>query len=201
MCVAPTGSGKTLAYVLPTLVKLQGPARSLGEEGKGIRALFVVPTHDLAVQIEGVVKAVTRRRGWRVMVLTKATQKAVIDSAPGSTEAGVEDDEAEAEDDENEDENEDEEDEMEKGGKKDKSNLGIDILISTPERLHHLLQENKLSLSTYVLSFPIPTSLNHAPSTYVYQKSGPDQQNTPTSPRRIRPTPIPRFPTPSRTHR
>lgn len=158
MCVAPTGSGKTLAYVLPTLVKLQGPARSLGEEGKGIRALFVVPTHDLAVQIEGVVKAVTRRRGWRVMVLTKATQKAVIDSAPGSAEAGAEDEdedvEAEAEDEED-NENEDEAesgDEKPKGGKKDKSNLGIDILISTPERLHHLLQENKLSLSSYVPS-------------------------------------------------
>jgi ATP-dependent RNA helicase DDX52/ROK1 len=161
MCVAPTGSGKTLAYVLPTLVKLQDPARSLGEEGRGIRALFVVPTHDLAIQIEGVAKAVTRRRGWRVMVLTKATQKAVIDSAPGSAEALAEgedeDAEAEAEDDEEEDEDDDEAesgDEKKKGGKKDKSSLGIDILISTPERLHHLLQENQLSLSSYVL-FPL----------------------------------------------
>lgn len=141
MCVAPTGSGKTLAYVLPTLVRLQDPARTLREsEGveeraKGIRGLFVVPTHDLAIQIEGVVKAVTRGRGWRVMVLTKATQKAVCDSAPGSASGGKTIDE---------EEEEGTEDEEEKG---DKANLGIDILIATPERLHHLLQENQLSLS------------------------------------------------------
>jgi ATP-dependent RNA helicase DDX52/ROK1 len=142
MCVAPTGSGKTLAYVLPTLVRLQDPARTLreseGDEEKaeGIRGLFVVPTHDLAIQIEGVVKAVTRGRGWRVMVLTKATQKAVCDSAPGSA-SGVKT----TVDVEEEEESEDEE------GNGDKANLGIDILIATPERLHHLLQENQLSLS------------------------------------------------------
>jgi len=173
MCVAPTGSGKTLAYVLPTLVKLQDPARSLGEAGRGIRALFVVPTHDLAVQIEGVVKAVTRRRGWRVMVLTKATQKAVIDSAPGSAESGAGDEdeasEAEVEDTDIEEDDEEAEngDERKKVGKKDKSNLGIDILISTPERLHHLLQENKLSLSSYVPSSLLSSSSTHQINPYL----------------------------------
>jgi ATP-dependent RNA helicase DDX52/ROK1 len=212
ICVAPTGSGKTLAYVLPTLVRLGDPARTLsssasekknaseknvsektgkgetgkgsssrsekgdqvekqGEgEGQGIRALIVVPTHDLAVQIEGVVKAVTRKRGWRCLVLSKATEKAICESSPGASEAVAESEsEATAEDsegdedesgDEDEDEDEDDvekdedEDDVEKGKKgknprKDNgTRLGIDILISTPERLHHLLEEGKISLAS-----------------------------------------------------
>jgi ATP-dependent RNA helicase DDX52/ROK1 len=159
MCVAPTGSGKTLAYVLPTLVRLQDPARSLRESedeeererAKGIRALVVVPTHDLAVQIEGVVKAVTRRRGWRVMVLTKATQKAVCESAPGtgvSAEGSESEGEGEDEEAEQEKEEDGESEDEETDDKKGESVLGIDILIATPERLHHLLQEGKVSLSS-----------------------------------------------------
>jgi ATP-dependent RNA helicase DDX52/ROK1 len=228
ICVAPTGSGKTLAYVLPTLVRLGDPARTLsssasekigsgkrdsektgqgktgkelhgkgkagkgsssrikkaddteeeGGDGSGIRALIVVPTHDLAVQIEGVVKAVTRKRGWRCLVLSKATEKAICESSPGASEAVDEDDEVLAEsgeknesgdEDEEKDEDEEEEEEEEreeekevkgkakkevkgkgkKSGEKDNGGrLGIDILISTPERLHHLLEEGKISLAS-----------------------------------------------------
>jgi ATP-dependent RNA helicase DDX52/ROK1 len=217
ICVAPTGSGKTLAYVLPTLVRLGDPARTLassgtennvsekrdgektgkgktgkgktgkgsssrsekgdelekqdGGEGQGIRALIVVPTHDLAVQIEGVVKAVTRKRGWRCLVLSKATEKAICESSPGASEPVDEDVEVLAESgetdedgegDEEKDEDEEEENERKKGkakkevkgkgknsGKKDNGGrLGIDILISTPERLHHLLEEGKISLAS-----------------------------------------------------
>lgn len=138
MCVAPTGSGKTLAYVLPTLIRLGDPARTLKgkDEGKGIRGLIVVPTHDLAVQIEGVIKAVTRGRAWRVMVLTKATQKAVCESSPGHKFAQGSDDES--------DNKEKDEDETMDG----KEALGVDILIATPERLHHLLEQGQLSLAS-----------------------------------------------------
>jgi len=183
ICVAPTGSGKTLAYVLPTLVGLGDPARTLSSgsssvsektgsekagkgktgkgsssqsedekgdqldregEGQGIRALIVVPTHDLAVQIEGVVKAVTRKRGWRCLVLSKATEKAICESSPGSGEVTAESvSEAES------DEEDKEEGEEVKGGEKDMGGrLGIDVLISTPERLHHLLEEGKISLAS-----------------------------------------------------
>lgn len=139
MCVAPTGSGKTLAYVLPTLVRLKDPARTLRgkEEGRGVRGLILVPTHDLAVQIEGVIKAVARGRAWRVLVLTKATQKAVCESSPGEEFAAGGDD--------SDDGSEGEEKKDEKDGK---DALGLDILIATPERLHHLIEQGQLSLAS-----------------------------------------------------
>ncbi|GMK56453.1 hypothetical protein CspeluHIS016_0302930 [Cutaneotrichosporon spelunceum] len=133
MCIAPTGSGKTLSYLLPTLVQLRQPARKMGDEGKGIRALVVVPTHDLAVQIHGVLKAITAGQKWRCMVLSKATQKAVCESAPGhNSDSGTEDEGEEGEEDEHEAE----------GG------LGIDVLVATPERLHHLLDAGRISLAS-----------------------------------------------------
>ncbi|WVR08356.1 ATP-dependent RNA helicase ROK1 [Kwoniella sp. DSM 27419] len=163
ICVAPTGSGKTLSYVLPTLVRLGDPARSIrkqgeeqGDEGKGIRAIVLVPTHDLAVQIHGVVKAVTRGRAWRSLVLTKATEKAVCESAPGAVvEANGKEDEDAEEDAAGEDAEEDSEVEStgsvnEFAGSTMPGNpnaLGLDILIATPERLHHLVESRRISLS------------------------------------------------------
>ncbi|KAL7421470.1 RNA-dependent ATPase rok1 [Cryptotrichosporon argae] len=161
MCVAPTGSGKTLSYVLPTLVSLQAPARKLrGQQGgRGVRALVVVPTHDLAVQIREVVQAVGQGRGWRVLVLSKATEKAVCQAAPGDGKRKVRDGDAdsdvasEEEDDDaasSEGRNSAEGDsEAEHDGEASTSSdaLGIDVLIATPERLHHLLDNGRLSLA------------------------------------------------------
>ena len=141
MCVAPTGSGKTLSYLLPTLVRLRDPERAIRERGEdragGIRAIVVVPTHDLAIQIQAVAKAVTSGRAWRVMVLSKATEKAVMESAPGprgnsEEDQGDVDGEASGSDDS-------------KIGPE--TPLGIDLLIATPERLHHLVDSKKLDLS------------------------------------------------------
>ena len=47
--LAPTGSGKTLGFLLPVLSRLQPDA-------KGVQALILVPTRELAVQIETVLK-------------------------------------------------------------------------------------------------------------------------------------------------
>ncbi|ORX36219.1 P-loop containing nucleoside triphosphate hydrolase protein [Kockovaella imperatae] len=130
MCIAPTGSGKTLSYLLPTLIALGDPARALQgrDEGvSGIRALIVVPTHDLAIQIKAVAKAITAGRAWRVIVLSKATEKAVIESAPGATRDGAEEANTKI---------------VEKTDA-----LAIDILIATPERLHHLVDQRSIDLS------------------------------------------------------
>ncbi|WVW86549.1 ATP-dependent RNA helicase ROK1 [Kwoniella bestiolae CBS 10118] len=164
LCIAPTGSGKTLSYILPTLVKLRDPSRSLrskeGErKGQGIRALVLVPTHDLAIQILNVTKAVTKGRSWRSMVLTKATEKAVCDSSPGSAVGIAEDsdEEGEAVEEEDEDGEEDGESDDESTGSVDEfaqpksgnpTGLGIDFLIATPERLHHLLESKRISLAS-----------------------------------------------------
>ncbi|WP_421942723.1 DEAD/DEAH box helicase [Pedobacter sp.] len=47
--IAPTGSGKTLAFLLPLLAKLK-------PEAKGVQALILVPSRELALQIEQVFK-------------------------------------------------------------------------------------------------------------------------------------------------
>ncbi len=51
--IAPTGSGKTAAYVLPILELLQGEKQSKSRE---IPVLVLVPTRELATQVEEVVK-------------------------------------------------------------------------------------------------------------------------------------------------
>ncbi|WVQ75579.1 ATP-dependent RNA helicase ROK1 [Cryptococcus sp. DSM 104548] len=147
LCVAPTGSGKTLSYVLPTVVKLREPARNLKDkaEGKGIRSLILVPTHDLAVQIQGVVKAVTKGRHWRTLVLSKATEKAVWESAPGEADGADEGKETVGEDSED-DTSTGSVDEFAPKKSGNPEGLGIDILIATPERLHHLVDSRKVSL-------------------------------------------------------
>lgn len=138
MCVAPTGSGKTLSYLLPTLVSLGQPGRKLGaDKAKGVRALIVVPTHDLAVQIHSVFKAITEGSRWRSFVLSKATEVAVCASAPGTSAPAADSDE---------------ESEAESTGSVNEfapksSGIAVDLLISTPERLHHLLDAGKVSLA------------------------------------------------------
>lgn len=52
---SPTGSGKTLAYALPIVQNL------LGRTIPKLRAVVVVPTRDLATQVAGVFRALTKR--------------------------------------------------------------------------------------------------------------------------------------------
>ena len=50
LLLSPTGSGKTLAYLIPTL-------NSIDVSFKGIQAIIIVPSRELAIQIEGVFKS------------------------------------------------------------------------------------------------------------------------------------------------
>jgi ATP-dependent RNA helicase DDX52/ROK1 len=109
------------------------------------------------------------------MVLSKATQKAVCQSAPGvmfgkaeksakgkKSVKGNQSDEASGSDEsgsEDEDyvgDNEEEEEDDESTGSINEfatstnvktDVLGVDVLIATPERLHHLIESQELSLS------------------------------------------------------
>ncbi len=59
--VAQTGTGKTAAFVLPLLQRT--PTR------KGVRALIVTPTRELALQIAEVVRGISRNTGHRCAVV------------------------------------------------------------------------------------------------------------------------------------
>ncbi|MBE0476137.1 MAG: DEAD/DEAH box helicase [Coriobacteriia bacterium] len=59
--VAQTGTGKTAAFVLPMLQRI--PPR------RGVRALIVTPTRELALQIAEVVRAASHRTGHRAAVI------------------------------------------------------------------------------------------------------------------------------------
>ena len=48
--LSPTGTGKTLAFSLPLL-------KTLDPEGKDVQALILVPSRELAIQIEQVIRS------------------------------------------------------------------------------------------------------------------------------------------------
>lgn len=52
--ISPTGSGKTLAYLLPLVLQLNGESSSLKD--RKMLAMIIVPTRELALQIEQVFK-------------------------------------------------------------------------------------------------------------------------------------------------
>ena len=52
--ISPTGSGKTLAYLLPLVLQLNEESSSINE--RKMLAMIIVPTRELALQIEQVFK-------------------------------------------------------------------------------------------------------------------------------------------------
>ena len=56
--LSPTGTGKTLAYLLPLIERL-------GQVASGVQAMVIVPSRELALQIEGVLK--TMNLPWKAM--------------------------------------------------------------------------------------------------------------------------------------
>ena len=55
--IAPTGSGKTASYVLPILTQL---SRAEKAKNRHIQSLILVPTRELAIQVEEVFKTFAR---------------------------------------------------------------------------------------------------------------------------------------------
>ncbi len=64
--IAPTGSGKTASYVLPLLINLD---KKLLENNKRLYVLVLVPTRELAIQVEEVFKTFSSRLPYNVRSL------------------------------------------------------------------------------------------------------------------------------------
>ena len=61
--IAPTGSGKTAAYVLPIIQNLEGKTTT---KNRHINVLVLVPTRELAVQVEEVFRSFTQELPFRL---------------------------------------------------------------------------------------------------------------------------------------
>ncbi|TFK30709.1 P-loop containing nucleoside triphosphate hydrolase protein [Coprinopsis marcescibilis] len=75
VAISPTGTGKTLAYLLPLFARLVCPIHQSQDEsvGKGVRAIVVAPTRELAHQIYNECLKLAEGRKWRISLFSKAT--------------------------------------------------------------------------------------------------------------------------------
>ncbi len=71
MAVAATGTGKTAAYAIPIIQKLATSNRRY----KGIRALVLAPTRELAIQIHGVFESIGKETDLLMVALTGGVEQ------------------------------------------------------------------------------------------------------------------------------
>ncbi|KIK04349.1 hypothetical protein K443DRAFT_676097 [Laccaria amethystina LaAM-08-1] len=80
--ISPTGTGKTLSYLFPILSKLGYPlSASQDPTKKGVRALILAPTRELAHQIHNECLRLTQGRKWRIVLFSKATANSLANKA------------------------------------------------------------------------------------------------------------------------
>ncbi|KAH9994426.1 P-loop containing nucleoside triphosphate hydrolase protein [Russula vinacea] len=80
--ISPTGTGKTLSYLLPVLTLLKSPiSSSTVNAGKGIRAVILAPTRELAHQIYNECLKLAQGRKWRIILFSKATAATLADKS------------------------------------------------------------------------------------------------------------------------
>jgi|SRR5712671_6391206 len=78
--ISPTGTGKTLSYLLPVMTLLHAPiSSSTTNVGKGIRAIVLAPTRELAHQIYNECLKLAQGRKWRIILFSKATAATLAD--------------------------------------------------------------------------------------------------------------------------
>ncbi|KAH9964569.1 P-loop containing nucleoside triphosphate hydrolase protein [Russula dissimulans] len=80
--ISPTGTGKTLSYLLPIMTLLHAPiSSSTTNAGKGIRAIVLAPTRELAHQIYNECLKLAQGRKWRITLFSKATAATLADKS------------------------------------------------------------------------------------------------------------------------
>ncbi|KAF8480840.1 P-loop containing nucleoside triphosphate hydrolase protein [Russula ochroleuca] len=80
--ISPTGTGKTLSYLLPVFTLLKSPiSSSIANAGKGIRAVILAPTRELAHQIYNECLKFAQGRKWRIVLFSKATAATLADKS------------------------------------------------------------------------------------------------------------------------
>lgn len=130
--ISPTGTGKTLSYLLPMMAALGAPISSgQTSEGRGVRAVILAPTRELAHQIHNECMKLAQGRKWRIILFNKATASTLASK-----------------------------DVRDKVGKfvtkcysafQSLTCCRLDIVVSTPLRLVASLQTGKLELNKYVV--------------------------------------------------
>jgi ATP-dependent RNA helicase DDX52/ROK1 len=144
LAVAPTGSGKTLSYLIPVLDGLLRGNRvtdgSSPNLGKGVKAIVIAPTKELASQILNESRKLAVGTGVRVARMRKGM---AIFNGTDTTGGGNKDHEVKERDVESESDGFDDSELEETEVKKEKGCAGrlikADILISTPLTLLHAI--------------------------------------------------------------
>lgn len=80
VAISPTGTGKTLAYLLPIMSFLGSPSSGT-ETSKGVRAVILAPTRELAHQIHNECLKLAQGRKWRIILFSKATASTLVDKS------------------------------------------------------------------------------------------------------------------------
>lgn len=122
---APTGSGKTAAFLIPMLLRL-----AQTQSQSSIRSIIVVPTRELAVQIEKEVNRLTVGYGFQTVVLSKSQTETIRTNFRYTTKYRIIYICTQFTD-------------------RKETSIPIDILIATPLRLVHLIQTAKIDLCGY----------------------------------------------------
>ncbi|EWC48686.1 hypothetical protein DRE_01908 [Drechslerella stenobrocha 248] len=144
MSVAPTGSGKTLAYAIPAINQLLQAKHDEGDQyKKGIRAIVLSPTRELADQIVNEFRKLLLGTGLKVIGMKKSL---IPKERRKPKDSSVEDEEDDEEDSDDEAEQSDIEsdDNTTTAGPDSSSPKGIaiksEIMVATPLLLLHAIQ-------------------------------------------------------------
>ncbi|KAF7592276.1 RNA-dependent ATPase rok1 [Aspergillus hancockii] len=133
LTVAPTGSGKTLSFLIPVINKIVRHHHAQQEE-RGIFAVVVAPTKELASQIVNEGRKLVAGTGVKITLMKKGMQVVEREGEDEAAQGKGSSDSSESEDDEGAAE------------KKEKGKAPVtksDILVTTPLQLVNALSANK----------------------------------------------------------